>query len=143
MNNTIRSKLVVVFYPREKKMTKAQIAKEIAVNACMSMMSTVDHRGPKAALMNFGFDPADPQGGLPAEWFGSERLAESVSLHRAMDSNGYNTLFHWCQSEGVPAARGELDGEGTCWEIGPYWSEKIDELLERAFVKETSLRDFE
>ena len=142
-----RSKMVIVLYPRERKMNKAQIAREVAINAAMAMLSVADHKGMTEALLRFRYGPGESEPSLPVGWFmGGDESGFVVEIKRFPNTNAvnaYNTLYHWCTTERLPVSRGELDGEGSCMVIGPYWSEKIDELLDRAFAQDVDMRTFE
>lgn len=134
-----QSKMVVIIYPREKKLTKPQLVHQVAINACMSLVSvsgTIE--GDRLA---FSLITELEETGIPRNWFmgGSHFHTEAK---RVLQAEEVDTIYHWCNQEEIPASRGELDGEGSVLVVGPYWANLIDDIIERSVAGDSSVREY-
>lgn len=134
------SKMVIVIYPRTRKLTKEELAEQCSLTAIMAMMSI---GGTISQGSTLAFDLKDKPGskGLPRGWFtGDSQFA--IETKRVMSAENYHTLYEWCKREGVPAFSGECSDEPSVMVIGPYWNDTVDELFTRAVPLDKNIRPY-
>lgn len=146
-----KSKMVIVAYPRTKKLSKEQLIRQCSITSIMSMMSIGGKIGLSGVLaFQLKDEPGEKpiyakgstiENGLPRGWFIGDSQFQ-LETKRVMKADNYHTLYEWCKRGGVPVFSGEWDGEPSVMAIGPYWSKEIDELFERAIPLKKDIRDF-
>lgn len=156
MDGEKKSKIVVILYPRPNpkeptlfRLSREQIALEVAramfraISLFGDIIEDPNDIGQKYLRINISEEIPDKR--MPKEVDPNEGLVKSLPeryvsgkeedlvVIRMMNSDSYKTLYEWCIRESVPAYRGSNnEGEDTYMVIGPYWSEKIDELIHRS-----------
>ena len=140
-----KSKMVIVMYPRERKMVKEQLVVQAAIAAIMSLMSVggkiesaVAVRGLEL-IFPISDNPEKP--GIPQNWFTGDSHFR-VEVVRITNNADYQSLYHWCKESSIPVFRGEEDGEATMMVIGPSWESAIDEMFSRAIPLHGTVRVF-
>lgn len=133
-----KSKIVVVWYPRKKKLTKEQMSLQSVITGDMALMSVGGVIKPDSKLV-FELRDGPTSKGLPRGWFSGDSQF-NIEGKRVMSPEGYNTLYHWAKGAGVPVFSGEFLGEPSLMVIGPYWADEIDELFARAIPLKQDIR---
>ena len=147
-----KSKMVIVIYPRKRRMTKEQLVQQAAITGVMSLMSIggkIESSGREGGGLELRFpisgNPNDP--GLPQNWFtGDSHFRVEVKRITNTDvktaRKDYQSLYHWCKEAKIPVFCGEEDSEATMMVIGPYWVGPIEKILSRAFPFPHTVKDF-
>lgn len=134
-----RSKMVIIVFPRNKRLTREQLVKHGAIDGIMSLMSVGGTIESGKLVFELSEDPG--KDGIPLNWFTGDSHFR-VEVTRVLEEKDYNTLYHWCCEGGVPVFRGEENGEGAVMVIGPHWEHIIDEIIERAIPSKKAVRQF-
>jgi len=137
----MKSKMVIVVYPRKKKLTKEQIIREVAVNSILALLSTGGSINTGRLTFQLTELPMNP--GIPIGWFAGDSQF-NIEVIRIMKEQDFKTLYYWCKSESekVPVSLGITDKEESVLVIGPYWGDKIDSLISRSISSISSVRPF-
>ncbi len=137
----MNSKMLIVVFPRKKKLTKEQLAIEVARCTSISMVSAgkLDEKG------NLHIDLLDYRDqdlrrtGLPREWFNGDY---NVEVSRILEPSIYKFLYYYCNAKQIPVFNGVLDEEDSCLVIGPYWAEIINEALNFSISRPSQMRTY-
>lgn len=138
------SKVTIVTYPREVKLTKEQLAKTSAVAGAMAALSVGGAfvQGNDGEYLSVKMSSSPDHRGLPRNWFTGDSFFR-IEIKRVLTADGFNTLFHWARAEKVPCFKAEINGEEPALlVIGPYWSSVIDDLINRAITAGSDIREF-
>lgn len=140
-----KSKMVIVMYPRKRKMVKEQLIMQTAITAIMSLMSvggkieSAVTPGGLELIFPMSDNPEKP--GIPQNWFTGDSHFR-VEVVRITNDADYQALYHWCKESSIPVFRGEEDGAATMMVIGPSWENRIDEMFTRAVPLHGTVRVF-
>jgi len=133
--------MYVVLFPREKKLTKAELAKEVAVTTAMALVSSGGIVDSGRLMFRLFRSPDEGADGVPYGWFAGESNFNVVVI-RLLNALDFHTLYEYCNVNKVPVSRGNYKGDWSCMVIGPYWDRVIEGYLSLSVPQKSNLRRF-